>query len=318
MEWIYGRQVVRLAALPGARRAVRRIAGTAPALRDLGLDPQRSRVPVEVLPAQALDDLTGSHDHQGIAVCVDRYRYAGVEEVLRGRLIVALDEVTDPRNLGAVARTALASGADAMVVGRHRAAGVTPAAVKASAGATEHLPIAQVANLRSFLLTAQKHGFWVYGAAGDARRSYLDIDYDDRLVLVLGSEGRGLRRLVAETCDELMSLPMEGPVTSLNVSVAAAVLLYEARRRATSRAEEQAEGGDLSSAAATAPAAAGNAAGPPPAPRPAGNAGPRQPDAARPPRRRPGPKGKAGPKSRPGHAGEPGGKGEPGGRGSPR
>ena len=210
MEWIYGRQVVRLAVMPGARRRVRRIAGTAPALRELGLDPQRARLPIEVLPGHALDDLTGSHEHQGVAACVDHYRYAGVDEVLRGRLIVALDEVTDPRNLGAVVRTALASGADALVLGRHRSAGVTAAAVKASAGATEHLPIAQVANLRSFLLTAQKRGFWVYGAAGDARRSYLDIDYDDRLVLVLGSEGRGLRRLVAETCDELVSCLWKG------------------------------------------------------------------------------------------------------------
>jgi 23S rRNA (guanosine2251-2'-O)-methyltransferase len=302
MEWIYGRQVVRLAAMPGARRRVRRIAGTAPALSDLGLDPQSTAVPIEVLASQALDDLTGSHEHQGVAACVDRYRYAPVDEVLSGRLIVALDEVTDPRNLGAVARTALASGADALVVGRHRAAGVTPAAVKASAGATEHLPIAQVANLRSFLLTAQKYGFWVYGAAGDARRSYLDIDYDDRLVLVLGSEGRGLRRLVAETCDQLVSLPMQGPVTSLNVSVAAAVLLYEARRRVTSRAEEQAEGRGLSSAASTAlavgSAAAGTVAGPPPALGPAGTSGPRHDDRPRPPRRRrPGPKGKPGGKA---------------------
>jgi 23S rRNA (guanosine2251-2'-O)-methyltransferase len=232
MEWIYGRQVVRLALMTGARRRVRRIVATAAALRDLDLDPRRQRIPVEAADMHALDALTGSHEHQGVAADVDRYPYASVDEVLGGRLIVALDEVADPRNLGAVVRTALAVGADALVIGRHRSAAVTPATAKASAGATEHLPIAQATNLRGFLLTAQQRGFWVYGAAADAACSYLDVDYGDRLILVLGSEGRGLRRLVAATCDELVSLPMEGPVSSLNVSVAAALLLYEVRRRA--------------------------------------------------------------------------------------
>jgi 23S rRNA (guanosine2251-2'-O)-methyltransferase len=231
MEWIYGRQVVRLALAPGARRQVRRLAGTSAALHDLALGPDTSRVPVETVDTRALDDLTGSREHQGIAAFVERYPYAGVDEVLAGGVVVALDEVSDPRNLGAVARTALASGAGALVVARHRAAHITPAAAKASAGATEHLPIAQVTNLRAFLQTAQQRGYWVYGAAGDAGESYLDVDYGDRVVIVLGSEGRGLRRLIAETCDALVALPMRGPVTSLNVSVAAAVLLYELRRR---------------------------------------------------------------------------------------
>jgi 23S rRNA (guanosine2251-2'-O)-methyltransferase len=231
MEWIYGRQVVRLALTPGARRPVRRLAATRTALHELALDPAALRVPVETVAMPEIDDLTGSHDHQGIAAFVGSYPYADIDEVLTGGVVVALDEVSDPRNLGAVARTALASGAGGLVVARHRAAHITPAAVKASAGATEHLPIAQVTNLRTFLQTAQHRGYWVYGAAGDAGQSYVDVDYGDRAVLVLGSEGRGLRRLIAETCDALVALPMRGPVTSLNVSVAAAVLLYEARRQ---------------------------------------------------------------------------------------
>ncbi len=235
MEWIYGKQVVSLALMPGARRRVRRIVGTANSLRDLGVDARALRIPVEALHMHALDELTGSREHQGIAAYVDGYPYAGVGEVLAGDLVVALDEVADPRNLGAVVRSALACGAAGLVISRHRSAAVTPAAAKASAGATAHLPSAQVATLRGFLRRAQQLGFWVYGAAGDAGRLYVDVDYPERLVLVMGSEGRGLRRLVAETCDELVSLPMQGPVSSLNVSVAAAVLLYDIRRRTPTR-----------------------------------------------------------------------------------
>jgi 23S rRNA (guanosine2251-2'-O)-methyltransferase len=146
-------------------------------------------------------------------------------------LLVVLDEVSDPRNLGAVARSALASGAHGLVLPKRRSAGVTPAAVKASAGATEHLPIAHVSNIAAYLKELQNAGFWVYGAAGDAARSYLDLDYAGKVALVLGSEGRGLRPLVARTCDVLASIPMAGAVESLNVSVAAALLLFEARRQ---------------------------------------------------------------------------------------
>lgn len=230
MEWIYGRQVVRLALADGARRRPRRIAGTVHALQALGIDARRAALPVETLHQHALDELAGSRDHQGVAALVEPYPYVEPEELFGDGVIVALDEVADPRNLGAVARSALASGAAGLAITKRNAAAVTPAAVKASAGATEHLDIAQVQNMRAFLMAAQRAGAWVNGAAGDARESYLTVPYDGPLVLVLGAEGRGLRRLVAETCDRLVAIPMAGAVESLNVSVAAALLLYEARR----------------------------------------------------------------------------------------
>ncbi|MBM3147427.1 MAG: 23S rRNA (guanosine(2251)-2'-O)-methyltransferase RlmB [Actinobacteria bacterium] len=233
MELIYGRHVVALALAPGARRPVRHVFGTSAALRAAGIDRHAGRVRVTEVGQPDLDELVGSGDHQGLVAEVGPYRYADIDEVLAGDLVVALDEVTDPRNLGAVARTALACGAAGIVVTRHRSAPVSGAAVKASAGATEHLPIAQVTNLRRALQQAQQRGFWVYGASGAASQSYLDVDLPERVVLVLGSEGRGLRRLTAESCDELLALPMAGPVSSLNVSVAAAVLLYDVRRRRT-------------------------------------------------------------------------------------
>ncbi len=168
-----------------------------------------------------------------MAALVGDYPYVSADELLGADLLVVLDEVSDPHNLGAVARSALAAGAGGLVVPRHRAAHVTPAAVKASAGTLELLPVAIVANVALFLTKAKKGGLWVYGAAAGADRSYLELDLRDRAVLVLGSEGRGLRPLVARTCDELAQIPMAPPVDSLNVSVAAAVLLFEARRQRT-------------------------------------------------------------------------------------
>jgi 23S rRNA (guanosine2251-2'-O)-methyltransferase len=230
MEWIYGRQVARLALAPGARRRVQRLAATASALAAIGRRLPAS-LPVDTVGAPELDRLTGTHDHQGVAVLVEGYPYANARELVAADLLVVLDEVSDPRNLGAVARSALASGANGLVLPRRRSAGVTPAAVKASAGATEHLPIAHVSNVAGYLKELQRGGFWVYGAAGDAARSYMDLDYAGKVALVLGSEGRGLRPLVARTCDALASIPMQGAVESLNVSVAAALLLFEARRQ---------------------------------------------------------------------------------------
>jgi 23S rRNA (guanosine2251-2'-O)-methyltransferase len=230
VEWIYGRNVVELALTPGARRRAHRLAATPPALRSLGAAVPRG-LPVETVDTHALDALTGSHEHQGAALQVDAFPYAAPEEVLRGELVVVLDEVSDPRNVGAVGRSALAVGAAGLVVTRHRSAAVTPAAVKASAGTLEHLPVVQVTNVVPFLKEAKRAGFWVYGAAGEAAGSYLDLDLTGRAVLVFGAEGRGLRPLVARTCDLLAAIPLEAPVESLNVSVAAALFLFEARRQ---------------------------------------------------------------------------------------
>ena len=142
-------------------------------------------------------------------------------------VLVALDEVTDPQNLGAVARSAECTGATGLIVPERRSADVTPAVCKASAGAVEHLPIAQVRNLADFLAEAKAAGCWTYGAAAGARTPYREVDWRGGVVLVLGAEGRGLRPRVAAACDDLVALPLRGRIESLNVSATAAVLLYE-------------------------------------------------------------------------------------------
>lgn len=183
--------------------------------------------------APELARLAGSPDHQGVVAEVDPYPYADADAILQrpDALIVALDQVQDPHNLGAVARSAEAAGVDGMVITGRRSASVTPAAAKASAGAVEHLRIARITNLAEWLVRAKDAGAWIYGAEANAEAPYTQTDLTGKLVLVLGSEGKGLRRLVAERCDGLISIPVRGRVASLNVSAAAAAVLFEAVRQ---------------------------------------------------------------------------------------
>jgi 23S rRNA (guanosine2251-2'-O)-methyltransferase len=184
--------------------------------------------------AEELTRLAGSPDHQGVVAEVDPYPYADPGSLLRpdDALVVALDQIQDPRNLGAICRSAEAAGATGVVMPERRAAAITPAACKASAGAVEHLAVARVRNLADWLLAAKEDGAWVYGADAGAEALYTETDLaDGRVVLVLGSEGEGLRRRVAACCDALVSIPVGGAVGSLNVSAAAAVLLFEAKRQ---------------------------------------------------------------------------------------
>lgn len=186
--------------------------------------------------AEELERICGSPDHQGVVAETTAYPYADPDTLLRApeALVVALDEVQDPHNLGAVARVAEVAGASGLVIPERRSADVTPAACKASAGAVEHLAIARVRNLADWLGQAKQREAWVYGATGAGRTRYDEPDYSGRVVLVLGSEGKGLRKRVADSCDALISLPVRGRVSSLNVSTAAAVLVYEilqSRRR---------------------------------------------------------------------------------------
>jgi 23S rRNA (guanosine2251-2'-O)-methyltransferase len=171
---------------------------------------------------------SGSDAHQGVCAEVDPYPYAGAAELLEAvdPLLVALDEVTDPQNLGAICRTAEGAGASGVVIPERRSAEVTPAVCKASAGAVEHLPVARVRNLADFLGEAKTAGCWCYGAAAGAQTSYTAVDWRGGVVLVLGSEGKGLRPRVAAACDDLVALPLRGRIESLNVSATAAVLLY--------------------------------------------------------------------------------------------
>jgi len=186
-------------------------------------------------PAEELERLCGSPEHQGVVAEVDPYPYADPASLFDSDdgqgLVVALDQVQDPHNLGAVCRAAEVAGANGVVILERRAASVTPAACKASAGAVEHLPVARVRNLADWLADAKRSGAWIYGAAADAPKRYSELDWVGRAVLVLGSEGKGLRPRVGSRCDEVVSIPTKGRIGSLNVSVAAAVILFEAVRQ---------------------------------------------------------------------------------------
>ncbi len=217
---VYGRNAVR-EALRGRRR-VHRVWATEGAGSDW------PGAPLTRANAEEIEALCGSDGHQGVCAEVDPYPYADATDLLAvpDAVIVALDEVTDPQNLGAVARTAEASGATGIVIPERRSAEVTAAVCKASAGAVEHLPVARVRNLADFLAEAKAAGAWCYGAAAGARTAYTEPDYSGKVVLVLGAEGKGLRPRVAAACDDLVSLPLRGRVESLNVSATAAVLMY--------------------------------------------------------------------------------------------
>jgi len=180
-----------------------------------------------------LERMCGSAEHQGVVAEVDAFGYADASQLLRheNALVLALDEIQDPQNLGAACRVAEVAGASGVVICERRAATVTPAVVKASAGATEHLEISHVGNLADWLELARKQEAWIYGAEGDAERTIYDVDWSGRAVVVMGSEGKGLRKRVADTCDELVSIPTQGKVESLNVSTAAAAILFEAQRQ---------------------------------------------------------------------------------------
>jgi 23S rRNA (guanosine2251-2'-O)-methyltransferase len=227
---LYGRNAVH-EALRAGKRSIHRVWATSGAAKEPWLEGVR----VEAADAEWLAERCGSEAHQGVCAEADPFPYADAGELLAAPdpLIVALDEVQDPQNLGAIARTAECAGVTGLVIPERRAAEVTPAAVKASAGATEHLPIARVTNVSVFLDRAKQAGCWAYGAEGRGGRPYDEPDYDGGVVLVLGAEGKGLRPKVRAHCDVLVSLPLEGRIASLNVSAAAAVLLYEARKRRT-------------------------------------------------------------------------------------
>ncbi len=186
----------------------------------------------ETNPAE-LERLCGSGDHQGVVAEVDPYPYGDARAMLRrdDALILALDQVQDPRNLGAVCRSAEVAGAAGVVVPERRAAAVTAAACKASAGAVEHLEVAHVRNLADWLAEAKEAGFWIWGADADGDSKPWQVDLTGPTVVVMGGEGKGLRPRVASSCDGLVALPQRGRIDSLNVSAAATALLFEALRQ---------------------------------------------------------------------------------------
>jgi 23S rRNA (guanosine2251-2'-O)-methyltransferase len=182
---------------------------------------------------QELERLCGSPDHQGVVAEVDPYPYGDPVGMLKreGALLVALDQVQDPRNLGAVCRSAEFAGASGVVIPERRAAAVTAVACKTSAGAVEHIEVARVRNLADWLAEATDAGFWIWGADADGEQAPWAVDLTGSTVIVLGGEGKGLRPRVASACDGLIALPQRGQVESLNVSAAATALLCESLRQ---------------------------------------------------------------------------------------
>jgi len=229
-ELVYGRRAVR-EAIRGPRQvfelfATERALKAEPWLGEAG-------VRLHTKPERELTALVGTQDHQGAVARVEPFRYADAHEVAAGPapLIAVLDSVTDPRNLGAVVRSAEGAGASGVVLPAHNSARVTAAVCRASAGAVEHLPVAVVKNLSRYLAEIKGPQLWVWAAAGDAETALWDADLSGGVAFVLGAEGKGLRPLVRRTCDAAVRIPLSGRVESLNVSVAAALLLYEARRQ---------------------------------------------------------------------------------------
>ena len=190
-------------------------------------------VPVRFEPREALDRVSNSAVHQGVVAFGAVQRYAELEDVVARaglQLLVLLDGVEDPHNLGAIIRTAHAAGASAILIPDRRAAGLTDVVGKAAAGALEHLPVVRVGNVTQTLELLKKRGFWIYGLDERGTQLYSEADYAMPTVFVLGGEGQGLHQLVKKHCDVLVRIPMAGAISSLNVSVAAGIVLFEWRR----------------------------------------------------------------------------------------
>ena len=192
---------------------------------------RRAEVPVRFEPRAALDRLAGTPAHQGVVALGAARKYAGLETAAASQLVVVLDGVEDPHNLGAIIRTAHAAGAGAVIIPERRAASVTDVVAKAAAGAIEHLPVVRVTNVNRAVEELKERGFWVYGLDERGPEDYAKIEYNAPTALVLGAEGKGLHEQVRKHCDVLVRIPMSGKISSLNVSVAAGVVLFEWRRR---------------------------------------------------------------------------------------
>jgi len=192
---------------------------------------RRASVPVRFEPRAALDRVAGTPAHQGVVALGAARKYADLEDVAARELVVVLDGVEDPHNLGAIIRTAYAAGAGGVIVPERRAAGITDVVAKAAAGALEHLPLTRVTNINRTLEDFKERGHWIYGLDERGTQDYDRVEYSTPTVLVLGGEGQGLHEQVRKHCDVLVRIPMAGKISSLNVSVAAGIVLFEWRRR---------------------------------------------------------------------------------------
>jgi 23S rRNA (guanosine2251-2'-O)-methyltransferase len=239
MDMIYGIHAV-TEAIKSRGRALQYV-GVAKERHDLRLQKvidacRAAGISLRFVPRQELERLAGSAAHQGVVAVAAAKEYCYIEDLLAARrgakaLIVVLDGVEDPHNLGAVLRTADGASADGVAVPERRAVGVTATVAKASAGASEHMPIAKVTNITRTLETLKSHNIWIVGLDERASQTYDSLDYNMDCAIVLGAEGKGLHDVVRKQCDFLVSIPMLGRVPSLNVSVAAGVILYEVVRQ---------------------------------------------------------------------------------------
>jgi 23S rRNA (guanosine2251-2'-O)-methyltransferase len=231
-ELVYGRRPVR-EVLRAARRQILELLATERALAAEPWLREESGLRVQVRPEAALTAAAGSRDHQGVVAFCEPYRYADAFELAQGELplLVCLDQVTDPHNLGAVCRSADGAGATGVVITEHKSARVTPAVCRASAGAVEHVSVAVVVNLARYLADVKSDDFWVWAAAGEAETSVWSANFTPGAAIVFGAEGRGLRPLIRRSCDDAFAIPLAGKVESLNVSVAAGISLFEAARQ---------------------------------------------------------------------------------------
>lgn len=239
-EPIYGRQAVLetlRAAQPIRKILIKRGARPSGALGTILDLAKQQNVPVQFVDHRRLDDLVRGH-HQGVVAFASAKPLVSVDDILRvardrneRALVLVLDGVEDPANLGAILRTAEGAGAHGVVIPKHRAVGLTPAVARASAGAIEYVPVAQVTNTVRALEELKAAGLWIVGADPEAPQAHYAVDLTMPVAVVLGGEGRGLGRLVKEHCDLQVRLPMQGKVSSLNVAVAAGVLLFEIVRQ---------------------------------------------------------------------------------------
>jgi 23S rRNA (guanosine2251-2'-O)-methyltransferase len=218
-----------------AKRALERLlvaqGAGGPRLQEIIDLARRASIPVRFEPRAALDRLAGTSAHQGVVAMGAAQKYTDLDGLAPCEMLVVLDGVEDPHNLGAIIRTAHAAGAGAVVIPERRAAGVTDVVAKAAAGAIEHLPVVRVTNINRALEELKQRGFWIYGLDERGAETYDQVEYASPAAVVLGGEGKGLHEQVRKHCDALVRIPVAGPISSLNVSVAAGVMLFEWRRR---------------------------------------------------------------------------------------
>ena len=245
-EWIYGRNPVEEALAAGRRTCTELVlppfaSGEDDQLQRIRDEAASRRIPVRTMDRDRLDRLTRFGHHQGVALKTTGYPYVGFNEIVNAAaedenaLVVVLDHLEDPQNVGSILRTACAVGATGVVIPEDRACGITPAAARASAGGAEHVKVAHVVNLVRAMQDLKDAGVWMTGLGwGEESRTYTEVDFKGRCGLVVGAEGPGLSRLVRENCDFLAELPMPGGFESLNAGVAAAVAMYEILRQRAS------------------------------------------------------------------------------------